>query len=120
MSSRWRNAATTDMVRRLARPDLCFSNLPDPLYLWSGIRCRRALMAQYRSDDRPRDRLLTLLEQAQAGTTYYVWYYDDATADMLIGDPSALLADYVVSRRSADDGQIFELRAQSRTLGGHD
>ncbi len=76
-------------------------------------------MAQYRSADQPRDRLLTLLQQAQGGTTYYVWYYDDATADMMVGDPSTLLADYVVNRRSADDGQIFELRARGGTLGGH-
>jgi hypothetical protein len=111
-TARWRESPTTAAARQIGPDELCFSNVPEPVYLWTGHRCARALMELYRTVDRPPDRLLTKLQSPDTGhRIYYLWYRESHQGDRMIGDPRTLLAPYTERSGATGDGEIFELRA---------
>jgi hypothetical protein len=110
MQERWRASPTTAAARRLTPGDLCFSNVPEPVYLHTGRQCARALMTLYRTDERVPDRLLSHLQSADPRRLFYVRYYKGLPGERMIGDPRTLLAPYLVRRVPTADGEVYELR----------
>jgi hypothetical protein len=110
MQPRWRSSPTTAAARTLAADDVCFSNVPEAVYLWAGRPCRRALLELYRTTDRRPDQLLTHLASGNPHRVFYLWYYDRHPDDRMIGDPRTLLAPNLVRRQPTADGELLELR----------
>lgn len=111
MSDMWRDSPTTHAARAIDHSGSCFTNAPPPLYMWTGLRCNRALTKLYRTVGNEPDPLLELLKRNDADGVYYIWYHDNDPQG-LIGNPSKLLAGHVKAVVRTRDGEIFELGAQ--------
>jgi hypothetical protein len=108
LSAEWEKSATTRAATAIDRSARCYSNASPPLYLWTGLRCKRALTKSYRTADRRPDPLLEHLQQNGGGTVYYVWYRRH-NPEGLIGNPDVLLEKHVRHRVQTADGEVLEL-----------